>query len=460
MRRRDFVSSLLLAGASRSITGRWAAGAGPRRRAAGAVGAVGEVGAVIGRQAALRVNGDRLNRHLAELSAFGRTETGTNRLAYSDADRAGREYVMGLMREAGLEVRIDAGANLIGRRVGRQTARPPILIGSHIDSVPDGGNYDGDVGSLGAIEVAQTLAEARVVTGHPLEVVVFSNEEGGLLGSKAMIGELAEAELAVTSRSGKTIRDGIRFLGGDPERLATARRAPGDVTAYLELHIEQGGTLEEAGVNIGVVEGIVGIRDYEVTIEGFANHAGTTPMNRRRDALLAASQLVQAVNRVVTSVPGRQVGTVGRIQAFPGAPNVIPGRVVMTVEIRDLSAEKIDALARQVLAEAERIATATGTTVAFHLYSENRPALTDPRLQALIARAADGLGLTHRALPSGAGHDAQDLARIAPAGMIFIPSLGGISHSPRELSRRQDITNGANVLLQILLAIDAGGWGP
>ncbi len=405
----------------------------------------------------LRVTGDRLNRHLAELSAFGRTDTGTNRVAYSDADRDGRAYVTGLMREAGLDVRVDAGANIIGRRAGRDAAAPPILFGSHVDSVPDGGNFDGDVGSLSAIEVAQTLAESRTVTRHPLEVAVFSNEEGGLVGSKAMVGELTGAELDVVSRSGKTIRDGIRFLGGDPDRLATARRARGDLAAYVELHIEQGGTLDEAGINIGVVEGIVGIRDYEVTIEGFANHAGTTPMDHRRDALLAASQLVLAVNRIVTSVPGRQVGTVGRIQAFPGAPNVIPGRVVMTVEIRDLSAEKIDMLARQVIAEGERIGTATGTTMSFRLYSENIPALTDARAQRLIAQAADGLGLTHRTLPSGAGHDAQDLARIAPAGMIFVPSVGGISHSPRELSRPADITNGANVLLQSVLAIDAGG---
>ena len=409
-------------------------------------------------QSNLRANGQRVNTHLAELSQFGKNpQGGVSRVAYTDADLQGRQYAIKLMREAKLDVSVDAAGNIVGRRAGSDPSLKPLVIGSHIDSVPEGGNYDGDVGSLGAIEVAHTLTENRVVTRSPLEVVVFSNEEGGLVGSKAMIGELGSAELEVTSRSGKTIRDGIRYLGGDPERLASARRPRGAVAAYLELHIEQGGTLDEAGVDIGVVEGIVGIRDYEVTFEGFANHAGTTPMDRRRDALMAGSQLVLAVNRVVTSVPGRQVGTVGRIQAFPGAPNVVPGRVVMTVEIRDLSAEKIDMLARQVISEGERIATATGTSVTFHLFSENVPALTDPRVQGLIARAADGLGLSHRPLPSGAGHDAQDLARIAPAGMIFVPSVAGISHSPRELSRPRDIANGANVLLQTLLAIDAGG---
>jgi N-carbamoyl-L-amino-acid hydrolase len=407
----------------------------------------------------LRVNGERLNRTLEQLSAFGREPTGTNRLAYTNADRAGREFVMDLMRQAGLEVRLDAAANILGRRAGREDRLPPILFGSHIDSVPDGGNYDGDVGSLGAIEAARTLAEARLDTSHPLEVVVFTNEEGGTIGSKAMVGALRSAELEIPSRGGRTQREGIRFLGGDPDNLASARRGRGEVTAYLELHIEQGGSLDEAGIRIGVVEGIVGIKWFEITFEGFANHAGTTPMNRRRDALLAASQLTLAVNRIATGIRGRQVATVGRIQAFPGAVNVIPGRVVMTVDIRDLNAATIDAVARQVLDEAERIASATGTTVSARLLSENAPAPTDPRLRRLIAEAADRLGLSHVSLASGAGHDAQELARIAPVGMIFVPSVAGISHSPRELSRPQDIAGGADVLLHTVLAIDRGELG-
>jgi N-carbamoyl-L-amino-acid hydrolase len=404
----------------------------------------------------LRINAARLNGWLADLSRFGATPTGTSRLAYSDADRDAREWVMGLMREARLEVRLDAAANILGRRAGREAWLPPIMFGSHIDSVPDGGNYDGDVGSMGAIEVARTLAEAGMTMRHPIEVVIFQNEEGGLYGSRAMIGELTAQELDLVSRSGKTIREGIRFLGGDPDRLAEAVQRRGDVAAYLELHIEQGATLDEEGVDIGIVEGIVGIRWYEVTIEGFANHAGTTPMNRRHDALLAAAQLVQAVNRVVTSVPGRQVGTVGRIQALPGAPNVIPGRVVLTVEVRDLSAEKIEMLSSQVRVEGERIASATGTTMEWRLINENVPAPTDQRVRRVIAEAARRLGLSSRPLPSGAGHDAQDMARIAPSGMIFVPSVGGISHSPREFTRPEDVANGANVLLHSVLAIDGG----
>lgn len=402
----------------------------------------------------LRVNGDRLNRHLTELAAFGRTPTGTNRVAYTDADLAGRAYVMGLMRAAGLETRMDTAGNLLGRREGRERGLPAILFGSHIDSVPDGGNYDGDVGSLGAIEVAHTLAERNVATRHPIEVVIFQNEEGGTVGSKLLAAGLTEEELDRVARSGKAIREGIRFLGGDPARLAEARRRPGDYLCYFELHIEQGAVLDEASINIGVVEGIVGIRWSEVTIKGFANHAGTTPMDRRQDAMLAAARLTLELNRIVRAMPGRQVVTVGRIAAVPGTINVIPGQVVMTVDLRDLSVEKLALLSSQFEAEARRIATETGTTIAFREVSTNEPAPTDPRLRRVIAEAAGGLRLSHRVMPSGAGHDAQEIARITPMGMIFVPSVRGISHSPEELSRPADIGNGANVLLHAVLAVD------
>ena len=260
------------------------------------------------------------------------------------------------------------------------------------------------------------------------------------------------------SNSGKTIADGITFLGGDPARFASARRAKGDIAGYLELHIEQGGTLDRERIDIGIVEGIVGIRQWEVTVSGFANHAGTTPMDQRHDALLAAARFVDAVNRIVRSVPGRQVGTVGRLQAFPGAPNVIPGQVVCTLELRDLDVAKIDMLYERITADAQRIGAENGTSFAFKLLHENVPAPSDPRVRDLIARAARELGLTTKVMPSGAGHDAQAIAQLAPMGMIFVPSVGGISHSPKELSRPADITNGANVLLATLLYLDEASF--
>lgn len=427
------------------------------RRMAGALGAATlfpmDVWAAV--QAPPRVNGERLMGSLFALAEFGKNpEGGVSRVAYSEADLQGRAYVQELMRQAGLTIRVDVAGNIVGRRPGREAGLAPIMFGSHTDSVPKGGNYDGPVGSLAAIEVARTLQEQGITTRHPLEVIVFQNEEGGLFGSRAISGELKMDELDATSHSGRTVREGIRLLGGDPDRVGEVRRNRGDVAAFLELHIEQGGTLEREGVDIGVVEGIVGINWWDVTFEGFANHAGTTPMDQRRDALLAAARFVDAVHRIAREIPGRHVATVGRIRAEPGAPNVIPGRVVNSLEVRDLEEDKMRSVFQRIRAEAESIAEATGTRVAFEELNWLKPAPADPGVQAAVAQAAGELGLTHRPMPSGAGHDAQSMARIAPAGMIFVPSVGGISHSPREFTRPGDVVNGANVLLNAVLRLD------
>ncbi|MDT8318891.1 MAG: Zn-dependent hydrolase [Xanthomonadales bacterium] len=404
-----------------------------------------------------RANAERMEGCILELSAFGRNpQGGVSRLAFNEADRDARAYIKGLMLQAGLEVRIDTAGNLIGRRAGSEEL-PPILFGSHIDSVPGGGNYDGDVGVIAAIEAIQLLKEQAIETRHPLEVVVFADEEGGLSGSRAMVGKLNDEALAVVSHSGLTIAEGIRAIGGDPERLAEAQRRPGDVAAFVELHIEQGAVLDDEEIDIGVVTGIVGIQWWDVEIEGVANHAGTTPMGKRRDPMLAAAELTLAINRVITGVPGRQVGTVGRIAAEPGAPNVIPGRVVMSLEIRDLNEQKMFALFREIEQEAAEIAARRGTPIAFrHIEVDAEPALTDERIRALITQSAEELGLSYMSMPSGAGHDAQDLAQIAPTGMIFVPSVGGVSHSSFEYTPPRDMANGADVLLRTVLAIDAG----
>ena len=403
----------------------------------------------------LRVNPDRISAHLTALSEFGKNpEGGVSRVAYSEADKAARSAAMDWMRAAKLEPSIDFAGNIIGRRAGSDASLHPLLFGSHIDSVPGGGNYDGDVGSMSAIEVAQTLAEHSVVTRHPIEVVIWQNEEGGLFGSRAVSGQLTPPELKTVASSGKTVEDGIRFIGGDPAKLAEVKRAKGSIAGYFELHIEQGGTLDTARINIGVVEGIVGIKQWEVTITGFQNHAGTTAMNQRHDALLSAARFVEMVNRVVVGIPGRQVGTVGRIQAFPGAPNVIPGKVVCTLELRDLDDAKVDRMYATIRREAEAIGKQNGTQFAYSELHVNAAAPTDPRMRKIVADAAASLGLTTRQMPSGAGHDAQAMAVIGPIGMIFIPSVGGISHSPKEFSKPADIANGANVLLRSVLAAD------
>lgn len=401
---------------------------------------------------------DRLEQRIQKLGEFGTNpEGGVSRVAFSDADIAGRNYIKDLMRAAGLSVRVDTAGNIIGRREGTEEGLPPIMFGSHIDSVPGGGNYDGDVGVIGAIEVAQLMHERGIATRHPIEVVSFTDEEGGLTGSRAMIGHLTDAALDVVSHSGMTIRDGIRHVGGDPDRLDLAVRKPGDLKAFVELHIEQGAILYEEEIDIGVVEGIVGIRWWDVTIEGFANHAGTTPMNRRWDAMVTAAELTLAINRIATELPGRQVATVGKIQAFPGAPNVIPGEVVLSLEIRDLESAKIQNVFDLIRAEADQISDARSTPIRFQEVDvASPPAPTDEQMRRIIAASADELGMSFRLMPSGAGHDAQDLATIAPTGMIFVPSVDGISHSPREFTSARDMANGASVLLKTILAIDDG----
>jgi N-carbamoyl-L-amino-acid hydrolase len=406
----------------------------------------------------IRANPDRMEQRIKELSAFGaNADGGVDRIAFSEADLAGRAHIMDLMREVGLSVRLDTAGNIIGRREGGEPDLPVIMFGSHIDSVPGGGNYDGDVGVIGAIEVIQLLQDNGIRTRHPLEVVSFTDEEGGLTGSSAMIGEVDYRMLSEVSHSGMTIGEGIRAVGGDPNRLDLAERKPGELKAFIELHIEQGAFLDEENIDIGVVEGIVGIRWWDVTIEGLANHAGTTPMNRRWDAMVSAAEYILAVNRVATSMPGGQVATVGKIRALPGAPNVIPGEVVLSLEIRDLSAGKMQRVFDEISREAERIADARFTPIRHaEIGVASLPAPTDERMRRLIASSADDLGLSFKFMPSGAGHDAQDMTLITPTGMIFVPSVEGISHSPREFTAAQDMANGASVLLRTVLAIDAG----
>jgi N-carbamoyl-L-amino-acid hydrolase len=405
----------------------------------------------------LRVNPTRLEQRIERLAEYGTTpEGGVNRVAFGEKDIKSREYIITMMEEAGLKIRIDEAGNIIGSAEGTDPSLPPIAFGSHTDTVPHGGKFDGAAGVLTAIECVQVLSENSVKTRHPLEVIVFTDEEGGLIGSKAIIGTLTSEALEVISHSGKTVREGIVALGGNPDALDRVIRKKGDIKAFIEIHIEQGSTLVSKKIDIGVVEGIVGINWWDVTIEGFANHAGTTPMDRRQDALLAAAHLIIAVNKVATGVPGRQVGTVGRIRAEPGAPNVIPGKVVMSLELRDLSAEKIDSLFQKIVKEADYIAEKTGTKISFSAIEATAvPSPTDPSIKKIIAESAEELGLSYLLMPSGAGHDAQSMARITPTGMIFVPSVGGVSHSPQEFTPVKDIANGANVLLHTILRIDS-----
>jgi N-carbamoyl-L-amino-acid hydrolase len=401
------------------------------------------------------VDGQRLNGTLDELSRYGALAGGgADRPAWSDAYLEARSYVTGLMESAGLDVHVDVAGNLSGRLAGRDPGRRPLLLGSHIDTVPHGGNYDGCVGAMAAVELATVLHSRDSRLRHPLEVVIWADEEGGIIGSRAFVGLLPATDLQRMQRGPASLAELITRLGGRPQLIQQNVRGPGSIAGYIELHVEQGGILDSLGLDIGIVEGIVGVRQHIVTLTGSANHAGSTPMDQRHDALLAASEVVQGVNQIVNAPGGSHVGTVGRMEIEPNVPNVIPGKARLTIEIRDLSATTLDRTWGQVELLIEDVAERRGVSVRIEAGARGEPALSDDRIMELCGEAATRLGLSQRRMPSGAGHDAQALASIGPMGMIFVPSEGGISHSPQELTRPQEITNGANVLLQAVLAFD------
>ena len=432
-----------------------------RRRFVGSL-AYGVCTAASSRAAAPRIDGGIIRSQIEALSVFGRPPGGTfqdgvSRVGYSDADIAGRKYVMDLMRRAGASVRIDAAGNIFASRSGSDPSLKPVLFGSHIDSVPNGGNFDGDLGSLSAVAILQLLHDLNTTTRRPLTAVVWACEEASFSGVAFERQPSSRGKPhPANSRSSRAAWPRPKPSAASVATRTTSSDAliPKDsYHAYVELHIEQGGTLERDGVAAGVVDGIVSIDDYNVVVTGFANHAGTTPMAQRQDALVAASMLTLAVREIVTAEPGAQVGTVGHIDVSPNATNVIPGEVRMTVELRDLSSAKIARLGERVRARVAAIATETRTTIEMKLAGHNETAGAAPEVQRVIESAASRLGLATKHLPSGAGHDAQMMATLMPMGMIFVPSVAGISHSPKELTHWQDCTNGANVLLETVLEL-------
>jgi N-carbamoyl-L-amino-acid hydrolase len=409
--------------------------------------------------AKFHIDAQRLQGTLEKLSEFGRNpEGGVTRLGFSETELAAREYVIGLMKQAGLQVRVDPAGNIFGLRPGSEKL-PILLFGSHIDSVLHGGNFDGALGSMGAIEVIRALNDLNVKTRHPLEVVIWTNEEGnhfGLttLGSGVAAGQLGPEILDRKDDQGLTLADWLRRYGQDPAHLTDARIPPGAVAAFLELHIEQGPNLEESNIPIGVVQGIVGLKRWMCVATGFANHAGTTPMNRRKDALAAAARDVLAVRDVVRAESGRQVGTVGYVKVEPGAVNIIPGRAEFPVELRDLDAAVIDRMWQQIQERFHAIDKEENVETSCTPLDDAEPASADPAVKGAIYAAAKSLNLSTMDLPSGAVQDAQKMAKIAPMSMIFVPSRGGISHSPQEFTSWPDAANGVEVLYRAVLLLD------
>lgn len=408
---------------------------------------------------AFHINSQRLQTSLEKLSEFGRNlDGGVTRTGYSETDIAAREYVIALMKQAGLTVRVDPAGNIFGHRAGSENL-PVLLTGSHIDSVLHGGNYDGDVGSMGAIEVLHALNDAHITTRHPIEAVIWTNEEGnhfgiGTLGSGVATGLLGSEILTLKDEQGATLADWLRRYGQNPAYLTDARIPKGSLAGFIELHIEQGPTLDEKKIPIGVVQGIVAVKRWHCTITGFANHAGTTPMNRRHDALAAAAKDVLAVREAVRAENGTQVGNVGFMRVEPGSINVVPGRVEFPVELRDLDDAKVLRMWNAAQKKFQEIDVEEKVTTVCSATDDTKPARANPDFQSAIREAAKSAGLATMDIPSFAGQDAQELATIAPMAMIFVPSKDGISHSPKEFTSSQDIANGAEVLYRTLLLLD------
>lgn len=406
----------------------------------------------------LRIDGRCLLDRLDTLAAISLPGTGVTRVAYSPEEERARELVAEWLGKSGFTTGVDPAGNLIARLPGSGSATGTLAVGSHLDTVVQAGPLDGVYGVVAAVAAADALHGRGLRLRHDLTVIAFSNEEGGrgtpgLAGSQAIAGRLTEADLARPDDEGVPLADRITAVGGSPDRLADAAWRHGDLAGYLELHIEQGPVLQARGVRIGVVTGVTGRANVDVVINGMANHAGTTPMEARKDAVLAAADLVLAVERLARDGQVR-VATTGVVQVAPGVRNVVAGEALVGVDLRDIDDEKIrQALA--ALADAGReVAARRGVEVELRHLPFTPAARTDPWLVGCVESAADRLGLSRMGIPSGAGHDAQMMAGLGPMGMIFVPSIDGISHAPQERTEPDDLVAGANVLLHALLAAD------
>jgi beta-ureidopropionase / N-carbamoyl-L-amino-acid hydrolase len=401
------------------------------------------------------INGARLEQNIIELSQIGNlTKGGVSRLAFSLEDLQARQLVHQWMEAAGMTVRVDAAGNLIGHYAGKHPELGVLATGSHIDTVAVGGRYDGVLGVLAGIEVVRTLRDNNIRLEHPIEVIVFTDEENTVIGCKSMAGTLNLDPEMYRRLDGRDIQSCLEKIGGNWSKIATAKRNASDLVAFVELHVEQGGVLESEGKDIGVVKGIVGQYRFLVTVTGRANHAGTTPMHLRRDALIAASRIVLAVNNLATSIPGEQVATVGMMNVHPNATNTVPEKVELSIDMRDLSLELLTSLISLLEAELTVIAAETRTEIVLKRTLEVLPTLAHVDIQSAIVRCCEELGASYTYLPSRAGHDAQEIGRFTAMGMIFVPSLSGISHSEDEYTSPEQCILGTNVLLHTLIELD------
>jgi N-carbamoyl-L-amino-acid hydrolase len=407
----------------------------------------------------LRVDGRNLLDRLDTLAAIGGLpDGGVTRVAYSPLEVRARDLVGGWLHQSGFSSTIDPAGNLIARLPGTDGIPGTLAMGSHLDTVVRAGTLDGVYGVLGAVAVADALRREQRRLRHDLTVIAFCNEEGsrgtpGLAGSQAIAGKLTDEDLVRPDDEGVPLAERIRSVGGRPDALADAAWPPGVLAGYLELHIEQGPVLWTEGKQIGVVSGITGKANVDLVISGTANHAGTTPMDAREDAALAAADLVLGVERLASDGLVR-VATTGTVQVSPGVRNVVGGEALVGVDLRDLEDTQMKRALDTLAAAAREVARRRRVRVELKHLPFSPAARCDERLATCIASATDQLGLSRVDLPSGAGHDAQMMAELGPIGMIFVPSVEGISHAPAEHTAPDDLVAGANVLLHALLKAD------
>jgi N-carbamoyl-L-amino-acid hydrolase len=411
----------------------------------------------------LSVNAHRLRADLQTLSEIGRGPGGgISRTSFSPADLQAREWYQSACRDAGLDLRVDGIGNMFAD-TGGDPAGAAVWSGSHLDTVPNGGAFDGAVGALAALECVRRIAEEGISLRRPVRAVVFTDEEGNyshLLGSSALVrGFAAEQVNAMVGRDGDRLVDAVSAAGWDAGRLTDTQISANSVYAFAELHIEQGPKLEAAGTQIGVVSSIVGLGGAVIEFHGRADHAGTTPMTARQDPMRAAADLIAGLPGIAASVSHAAVATCGRVDTHPGGANIVPSLVRVTLDFRDPDAANLAALGDRIRARAAEVARVHGVTSARLPDEQIAPTRLDARMQAVIQRRAAMLELSTASMPSGAGHDAQNMATIVPAGMIFVPSIGGRSHCPHEHTDWSDVMNGANVLLNTLVELATAGVG-
>ena len=402
-------------------------------------------------------NAKRLEADIATMAAFTDPEQPYTRRPFTTQFKQGRHWLCEQMRVAGLAVEVDAAGNLVGQRPGQEDL-PAILIGSHTDTVAGGGRFDGVIGVLGGLEIVRCLNEQSIKLRHPLQIVDFLGEEPtdfgvSTVGSRGMSGNLTAEMLTQTDADGSTLAEALLGLGGRPDDIQAGARKPGDIAAYLEMHIEQGPVLEQKGVPLAAVTGIDGIRRFSVAIEGEINHAGTTPMALRKDALVAAAQFVVDAEAIIRAEENA-VGTVGYLAVSPNMANVVPGLVELIVEIRSIEPKTIDQIGGSLQQRAAEITEQRGVPISMELLTDAAPVRSDPKLLEITALACREITPNAQILPSGAGHDAMQIATIAPMGMIFVPSRDGKSHCPEEWTDIEDIALGVQALVRALLRVD------